>query len=65
MDPISHTIFPDAWIEFDLEGERLVAGVATKGRFNYDNWVTFYRVMYQADNGEWIDVEDGNGTPEV
>lgn len=47
---------PLEWVQFDLGQERAVFGVVTRGRSDYGQWVTSYRLEYSNDiqeESEW------------
>lgn len=41
------------WYQIDLGSVQWVGGVATKGRGNYPQWVTKYRIRYSKNGKEW------------
>eukprot|EP00961_Rhodomonas_salina_P021509 288907-Rhodomonas_salina.1 len=47
------------WLQLDLGALRYVDGVATKGRAEWDQWVTAYRMSVSADGSTWEDVDEG------
>eukprot|EP00497_Spongosphaera_streptacantha_P003057 TRINITY_DN36_c0_g1_i6.p1 TRINITY_DN36_c0_g1~~TRINITY_DN36_c0_g1_i6.p1 ORF type:complete len:311 (-),score=75.08 TRINITY_DN36_c0_g1_i6:27-959(-) len=47
------------WMQIDLGEIRLVAGVATKGRSNFSQWVKTYKVQVGETTSSLIDVDGG------
>jgi hypothetical protein len=47
------------WMQIDLGALKSVAGVVTKGRQNYDQWVTGYTVSTSTDGSTWTPVNNG------
>ncbi|KAI0210046.1 hypothetical protein LSAT2_005229 [Lamellibrachia satsuma] len=40
------------WIQFDFSQERIIYGVVTRGRADYAQWVTSYKMLYSSDASE-------------
>ena len=40
------------WIQFDFTQERIIYGVVTRGRADYAQWVTSYKMLYSSDASE-------------
>ena len=38
------------WIQFDLGQPRTIYGVVTKGRADYEQYVTSYKIQYSTEN---------------
>ena len=47
------------WYQLDNSVVGKIAGVAIKGRKDYDQWVTTFKVKSKGATGTWIDVEAG------
>ena len=63
--PNSLANYPDTWLDFDLEGERIIVGVVTAGRGNWEQWVTMYHLMYATTNGPWVEVRNSSNQLKV
>ena len=37
------------WLQFDFTKERIIYGVVTRGRADYAQWVTSYKMLYSSD----------------
>ena len=56
----------EEWIQFDLGVSRSIYGVVTKGRADYQQWVTSYKVQYSAHNStEFMTFSNVVGDEEV
>eukprot|EP00057_Strongylocentrotus_purpuratus_P022965 XP_011677439.1 PREDICTED: EGF-like repeat and discoidin I-like domain-containing protein 3 [Strongylocentrotus purpuratus] len=47
-------IYPGNWLQADLGGIHLVAGVMTQGRHDHPRWVTTFHVGYSTDSTTWF-----------
>ena len=72
VSPLNLILFPEEpndeeeWIQFDLGMTRSIYGVVTKGRADYQQWVTSYKVQYSAGNAtDFMPVTDVVGDEEV
>eukprot|EP00961_Rhodomonas_salina_P013192 177453-Rhodomonas_salina.1 len=50
-------------MELDLGESTAVAGVATKGRVEFEQWVRTFKVLYSLDGTTWTDVNGGYAFP--
>eukprot|EP00961_Rhodomonas_salina_P190051 2564293-Rhodomonas_salina.1 len=50
-------------MQFDLGASTAVAGVATKGRVEFEQWVRTFKVLHSLDGITWTDVNDGYAFP--
>jgi len=41
------------WLEVALPEEMTVTGVATQGKYNGDDWVSHYKLMYKTSHWDW------------
>jgi len=41
------------WLEITLPEEMTVSGVATQGRYNDNDWVSYYKLMYKTKHWDW------------
>lgn len=41
------------WLEIALPEEMTVTGVATQGRYNDNEWVSYYKLMYKTKHWDW------------
>ena len=40
------------WIQFDFTDERIIYSVVTRGRADYEQWVTSYKMAYSSDESD-------------
>ncbi len=57
------------WVQFDLGRVRTIVGIATKGRYDFPQWVMSYHVQYSvsetADDTSWEYIRDLFGNIQV
>jgi len=44
---------PGQWLEVSLPEEMTVTAVATQGRYNANQWVSYYKLMHKTKNWDW------------
>eukprot|EP00961_Rhodomonas_salina_P181406 2448652-Rhodomonas_salina.1 len=54
---VSGALAAGEWMQLDIGEPALVTGVATKGRYEFDQWVTSFKFKYSVDLAAWIDVD--------
>ncbi|KAI8514743.1 hypothetical protein Bbelb_073340 [Branchiostoma belcheri] len=53
------------WLQVDLGEMKTVTGTIIQGRYNYDQWVTSYKLEYSVDGLSWITYASSDGSEEV
>ena len=48
------------WLQVDLGKKTSVTEIKTQGRYNYDQWVTSYRVSYSNDGSSFQTYKENN-----
>ena len=48
------------WLQVDLGKKTSVTEIKTQGRYNYDQWVTSYRVSYSNDGSNFQTYQENN-----
>ncbi|KAL5012643.1 hypothetical protein ScPMuIL_011194 [Solemya velum] len=61
----AQTCDEDQYIQAEFPNVKNISAVATKGRADYEQWVTAYSISYSIDGSEWLKVNNSNGQTEV
>ncbi|XP_078697599.1 lactadherin-like [Branchiostoma floridae x Branchiostoma belcheri] len=53
------------WLQVDLGEMKTVTGTIIQGRYDYDQWVTSYKLQHSVDGLRWITYASSDGSEEV